>query len=102
MFKGLINSFWFTGYQKYILEKILSDITSDKHDFCCHVEFKGKDFICWKDLKEVRETLQTTKTIIASKENLRNNPNCGVVWLVWFEDREKRIAFLEECLEKFK
>jgi hypothetical protein len=98
MFKGLINSSWFTDYRKYILEKILSDITNDNCDYCCHVRFKGQSFICWKDLKEVRETLQTTKTIIAWKENLRNNPNCGTVW---FDDREQRIAFLEECLEKF-
>jgi hypothetical protein len=98
MIKKLINSSWFTGYRKYILEKILSDITNYNCGFCCHVNFRYQSFICWKDLKEVRETLQTTKTIIAWKENLRNNPNCGTVW---FEDREQRIAFLEECLEKF-
>ena len=98
MFKKLINSSWFTGYRKYILEKILSDITNYNRVYCCLVRFKGQSFICWKDLKEVRETLQTTKNIIAWKENLRNNPNCGAVW---FEDREQRIAFLEECLEKF-
>jgi hypothetical protein len=98
IFKGLINSFWFTGYRKYILEKILSDITSGKHDFCCHVEFKGKDFICWKDLKEVRETLQTTKTLIEWKAYyLINNPTCKTVW---FDNEYQRITFLKECLKK--
>jgi hypothetical protein len=98
MFKQLIHSFWFKGYRKYILETILSNITNNNYEFCCHVIFKGQSFICWKDLKEVQETLQTTKTIITWKEYLRNNPNCATVW---FEGREQRIAFLEECLEKF-
>jgi len=98
MFKLIINTSLFTKYRKYILQKILSDITSNKYNFCCHVEFKGKNFICWKDLKEVRETLQTTKTIIEWKENLIiNNPTCGVAW---FDNKEQRIAFLKECLRE--
>jgi hypothetical protein len=100
MFKLIINTFLFTKYRKYILQKILSDITSGKHDFCCYVEFKGKSFICWKDLKEVRETLQTTKILIEWKTDyLINNPTCETVW---FDNKEQRLAFLKECLNKFK
>lgn len=99
MFERIINSTRFTSYRKRILTKIYSDISSDKQRFCCHVKFIGGLFICWKDLKEVQETLQPTQTIRKDIGTyLKINPNCT---RVWFENKEDRLKFLTECLEKF-
>lgn len=99
MIKKLINSSRFTSYRQKILDKIYSDISSGVTRFCCHVKFNGGSFICWKDLKEVRETLQTTQTLRYDiGEYIKSNPSCS---LVWFDDTEQRLTFLKECLGKF-
>lgn len=103
MIKLIVNTSYFDGYRKYILEKIHSDISSDNVVFCCHVEFKWKKFICWKDLKEVREVLQTTSNLSGGESEMnrlmRTKPTCGYIW---FDNKEQRLAFLKECLNKFK
>ena len=89
----ILNSKYFTWFRKSFLTKILSDIESEKDSYCCNIETYHKLFICWKDLKEVEENMNS--------ENLRTlvNYNCT---RVWFDTRLNRINFLKECLKNLK
>lgn len=90
---NIINSFLFERFRKSFLKRILKDITLNKTKFCCLVWSYHRIFICWKDLKEVKENM-SSKYLIESI-----NYDCSEVWF-WF--KEDRISFLKECLSKFK
>lgn len=81
-------------FRKGFLTKIRKEIFDlNGYGYCCHVNSWHKIFICWKDLKEVKENLDS-KYI---KEYIFYN--CSNVWFRTYDDR---IAFLDECLNKFK
>lgn len=95
--KRIINSDRMSWFRKSFLTKIEKEILIYKYRYCCHVKSWHSIFICWKDLKEVQENLDS-KYIIDHIKN-ENYFDCSNVW---FYSRTHRLNFLDECLAKFK
>ena len=92
----LINSDKMTWFRKRFLKKIYRAILSNDAHFCCRVKTWESIFICWKDLKEVQENMN-------SEQLLKYYPGDGYTCQYsWFWRKEYRLLFLEECLSKFK
>lgn len=97
MNERIINSRYFTWYRKAFLKKIYRSIKNYNAYYCCRVPSIYKLFICWKDLKEVKENydsifiLDEVKKFKAFKRRV-----------VWFHSHNERLKFLRECLSKFK
>lgn len=98
MLKKIINSSYFTWFRKSFLRKIYNEISIAKHAYCCNVITWHKLFICWKNLKEVKENMSSNTLILGIKED-KSLQHCG---LSWFHQKKHRLEFLNECLEKFK
>lgn len=95
--KTLINSDMMSWFRKSFLTKIKKDILEGKNRYCCLVESWHTYFICWKDLKEVKENLDSEYIISFIKNyNLLNSSE------VWFNTNRDRLDFLDQCLAKFK
>ncbi len=90
--KTLINTRLFKPFRKAFLKTIYAEIISGNETYCCHVWSRYKFFICWKNLKEVKENMNS--------KYLRSNIKytCD---RIWFYSKEDRLAFLRECLIKF-
>lgn len=85
-------------FRKSFLKKIYKNISTHKDKYCCCVNSWHKLFICWKDLKEVKEVSQSfdfDTSLVPSISLL----NCRGVW---FLDRFERLDFLNECISKFE
>ena len=92
--KALINLRLFKPFRKIFLERIRKDILhKDNVNFCCHVKSWHSIFICWKDLKEVKENMNSKYLSVGLPYN------CD---FSWFTNRNSRISFLDECLLKFE
>lgn len=94
MLKKFINSDKMSWFRKGFLNAILNKVETDKVKYCCWVWSWHKLFICWKDIKEVKEE----RNSLLIKSWLRGNADCGDVW---FNSKQDRILFLNECLAKF-
>lgn len=79
-------------FRKSFLKTIHSDILNNNYHYCCKVQTWHKLFICWKDLKEVKENMNSKQLNGLSTYTCSFN---------WFDDKENRLEFLEECLKKF-
>lgn len=92
--KALINSRLFKPFRKSFLKKIRKEVTDNNSlvNFCCLVKSWHTIFICWKDLKEVKENMK-------SKYLVPPPYRCD---LPWFQNRNDRISFIDECLLKFE
>lgn len=91
--KALINTKVFKLFRKSFLERIRQNIFATKENYCCAVFSWHRFFICWKNLKEVKENMHS-KFLIE-----RENYDCKGVWFI---NRHDRINFLTECLLKFE
>lgn len=95
--KKLINSSRMSWFRKSFLINIRKEIFNDDRYYCCHVDSWHSKFICWKDLKEVQENLNSEYIKFYVKEEKLYN--CSEVW---FYNKTKRLNFLDECIAKFK
>lgn len=97
--KTLINSDFLLArmFRKSYLKK-LHHVVTTKVFYCCHVNTWHRLFICWKDLKEVKENM----TSIYLKDHVRENIEERHCANVWFSCMHNRKSFLEECLKNFK
>lgn len=95
--KKLINSNYFKWFRKAYLKIIYKTVKLSTINYCCHIKPFHSLFICWKDLKEVEENMKSEhlRTIFTKNEYY----TCSIPW---FENKESRLAFLEECLNKLK
>lgn len=84
-------------FRKSFLLKIQRDIIFGKKHHCCNVNTWHRLFICWKDLKEVKENMQSNYLKIVIKNNYAFH-NCDYSW---FYDKSDRLSFLQECVIKF-
>ena len=91
--KKIINSKYFKRFRKSFLKTILDKIENYEDKFCCHVFTWHRLFICWKDLKEVQENLNSEYIWKSTSDSYSCNN-------VWFIGRENRMAFLKECISK--
>lgn len=96
MLKRLINSKYGKSFRRSFLERIYNDIYTGKKVYCCNVKSWHSKFICWKDLKEVQENLNSYYLNFYIRDNYYYY--CE---LCWFDKYWDRVAFLEECLQKF-
>lgn len=96
MIELLINSFLFKNYRKKLIEKLYFNISKEHYLYCCRIPISK--FICWKDLKEVKENMYSEFLIYNIRKHIEYQ-HCGTVW---FNNREGRLSFLNECLDKFK
>lgn len=96
MRKKLINSDRMTWFRKRFLKKIYRVILSNCKTYCCTVKPWESRFICWKDLKEVKENMNSDQLI---RYDTNSSYTCNDPW---FWCKENRLLFLEECLSKFK
>jgi hypothetical protein len=89
--KILINSPLMKWFRKSFLKAIYFQILHNKKRHCCHVRTWHSLFVCWKDLKEVKQNM--------TSKQLRNwkSYTCK---LCWFDNKEKRLDFLKECIQK--
>jgi len=92
--KRIINSDYMKWFRKRYLRYIYKQIRLGNEHFCCHVKCVYSLFICWKDLKEVKENMNSE--LISSL--LKSNLTCS---RSWFRYRHERLEFLQECLNKF-
>lgn len=90
--KTLINSSLMKWFRKSFLTKIHSDILYNKKYYCCKVNSWHSFFICWKNLKEVKENMNSKEL----KEITEYSCNFS-----WFYNKVGRLEFLKECLMKF-
>jgi len=99
MFKYFINldTKWTNNFRKSYLEEIHRQISSGKERVCCMVKCKQSVFICWKDLKEVQDNMDSEFLRIWIRQDKREQ-NCSRVWFVY---TSHRLEFLKECLDKF-
>lgn len=97
MIKKIINSKYFTWYRKRYLENIHYQIIIERKSFCCHCKSIYSLFICWKNLKEVEENLNSEYLRKEIRE-CKSSQTCAHSWFMY---RTYRINFLEECLNKF-
>ena len=79
------------------MKTIYRSIRHYKAHYCCHVLSIYRLFICWKNLKEVKENYDSVFIRDSIKES--KNFNCEEHW---FHSRRERLKFLKECLSKFK
>ena len=89
---------WFRKlFLNYLLKKVNKHINNNEHYFLCLNLSIYRLFICWKDLKEVQNNLNS-KYI---KNHIKESEvyYCSVVW---FDSNIKRHLFLRECLELIK
>ena len=93
MFKFIINTKYFNNFRKKFLLEILYNIKSNNCKFCCHVKTWRKFIICWKNIKEVKDNMD-------SKYLIKDLPNYNCRYH-WFFNKDHRILFLEECINKF-
>lgn len=98
MMKKLINSDRMAWFRKRFLKKIYIAILSNSSGYCCRVKPWESIFICWKDLKEVKENMNSDQLIKDINGDFTNY-TCENAW---FWCKEFRLLFLEECLSKFK
>lgn len=94
--KKILNSNLFKGFRRSYLQAIYKVIESDRGYYCCNVKTWHKLFICWKDLKEVKENINSEFIWTEHRGNI--NLHCGHCW---FENKTNRLGFLKECLSKF-
>jgi hypothetical protein len=96
MVKNLINSEYMKWFRLSFLKKIHNDILTGETRYCCLVSTWHKSFICWKDLKEVKENHYSKyiRPYYSSWELTCSN--------VWFEGKEDRLNFLNECISKLE
>lgn len=99
--KKLINSKYFKWFRKLFLKKIYKNIDNGDDYFCCHVMCIYRLFICWKELKEVKENMDSKYL----SEWIKVNPNQQHCKNVWFDSdvtyNQNRLLFLKECLSEF-
>ncbi len=95
--KKIINSKFFKNLRKKYLQKIYDEISNDNKEFCCHVIIKLGMFICWKNLKEVKDNMNSLYLRYEIR-TIKANQTCEKAW---FENKEIRLLFLQECLDKF-
>ena len=95
--KKIINSNLFTRFRKSYLKTIYKRIYQRKADFCCHVHSIHSCFIYWKELKEVKENMDSAYLLY----HIRKNKKHQTCFLPWFAERNERLGFLKECLDKF-
>lgn len=98
MIKLYINSRFGKKIRKEILEKIHDSLEDRTNKFCCHVRHGYNLLICWKNLKEVKENMNS----IQLDSEIRNDKKYQTCEHAWFSCRERRIAFIEECLNKLE
>lgn len=82
-------------FRKMYLTNIYNKIHSGKENFCCIASKKTiySLFICWKNLKEVKENMNSTYlTTYISNYSCKMNR---------FNYKTDRLSFLKECLTKF-
>ena len=90
----IINSRYFKWFRKLYLKDLYKKILrKGKPYFCCHYEGVYSIFISWKDLKEVKENMDSKR--------LRPNIVHFTCSFIWFYSHYDRLKFLEECLSKF-
>lgn len=94
----IINSNGMSFFRKLFLKRILNHIKTHKATYCCYVEGFYSWFICWKELKEVKDNMNSNYLRDSIKSGLKT-PSCAIAW---FTDRCDRVAFLKECLAKFE
>lgn len=95
--KRIINSDRMSWFRKSFLIKIRNEIFNRDRYYCCHVKSWHSKFICWKDLKEVQENLNSEYIKFYIKEEKLYD--CSEVW---FRSDNDRLNFLDECIAKFK
>lgn len=96
--KKLINSKYGKSFRKSFLEKIHSNLSTGKSSFCCHVMSWHRLFICWKDLKEVKDNMLSGYL----RESVKNNIGKQNCTEAWFWGPSDRIEFIKECLNKLE
>jgi hypothetical protein len=78
------------GYIKSGLE-----INPDKNYYICLIKTRQSKWICWKDLKEVRENLNSE--FIREPIRMSGRFTCDNSW---FSSNSDRLSFLNQCLDK--
>lgn len=94
--KKIINSKYFKWFRKNYLNRIYSDIILNKAKYCCVVYSWHSFFICWKDLKEVKDNMNS----VFLRKEIRDNISFQNCVNSWFWHKTERINFLKECLNK--
>lgn len=97
--KRIINSNTQLGrwFRRTYLTTISNSIFWEKEEYCCWVVTWQRLFICWRNLKEVQENLNSSYIGYHIKQyNLLDCEN------PWFHTKEERLGFLQECLDKIK
>lgn len=90
--KKFINSWAMKWFRKLFVEAIYFQILHNKNYYCCHVKTWHSWFICWKNLKEVKENMNSIYLI-------KDLPY--ICSYDWFMSKERRLGFLNECIKKF-
>lgn len=90
--KTFINSPLMKWFRKAFLKIIYFQILHNKKNHCCKVENWHSLFICWKDLKEVKANMNSKQLLDWSSYSCH---------ISWFNSKEKRLNFLNECIKKF-
>lgn len=92
------NNFISNAFRKSFLQTIYNEIEKDEKLYCCCVITWHKLFICWKNLKEVKNNMDSgyLRDVIISG---REEANCinG-----WFSCKSNRLGFLKECIKSIK
>ena len=92
----LINSFLFRWFRRSFLKAIYKDINSGNNQFCCHVKSWHSKLICWKELREVQDELESTTLLC---EDLRYIKDYGCrCW--WFNSSQDRLQFIQDCINR--
>lgn len=99
MLVKLINSRLGKSFRLSFLNRILKDIVTDEKMYCCHVDSWHSRYICWKDLKEVKEN-HDSRYVFTNERMWKSIDegyfNCS---REWFDTKMYRVKFLEECID---
>ena len=98
MIRLCINSKFGKNIRREKKKKILDSLERRSFGYCCNIRHGYNLLICWKNLKEVKENMNSIH-LASEIRNNRKLQNCGYSW---FDSRECRIAFIKECLNKLK
>lgn len=99
MKRRIINSILFKNFRKRYLQNLLKQVEESRSvtpTFLCNLRIKESKIICWMELKEVQNNLNSIYLLHHKMYLIKKG--CQAVW---FNNDSDRIKFLKECLQKF-
>lgn len=90
----IINSKFGIRFRLSFLKRIHKEISNNKQYYCCAVNSWHSYFICWKDIREVQDNLNSNKICKIAREHITGQKlifNCS---FSWFDNKYNRILFL--------